>query len=457
MSTSGLIYQYCAHTASTSKIMKVSFKMPPECIRCYAKSLRDLYLQMPPFPQRDWPPIRATEPTKLVIITRLGNSDLKTETFEHDYAYDKIDNIRGNKTEIELGKILDSVNNPCDDSDGKAHKKPPPKPPKVLMDGAPGVGKTTLTIKMCTGWARGQLFRQYELVILIPLRQPKYRKATKLHELCRNCNDQKVIDHIFSTGGENVVFLFDGYDELTYEQREEDSIYLDLIRGEVLPNCAVVVTSRPYASGGLHELRTINRHIEVVGFKKEQICTCVKQNIDDQVVANKLIKQLEEREDIASLCYTPLNCVIMIYIYSKTQTLLTTMTQLFRQFVLESVKREVKYAKKDLTLRNREICDLDKLPKPLADRLRALERIAYSSLTRDQFVFSCEDVASEPVFTSEPDILSCCLGLVTSISNVISDSKEHQFQFLHLSIQEFLAARYASKAFHNDKQIDLFR
>ena len=453
MSTLGLIYQYFAHTVSTSKIMK----MPPECIRCYAKSLRDLYLQMPPFPQRDWPPIRATEPTKLVIITSNHSySDMKTETLEYDYAYSKIDNIQGYKIEIELGKILDSVDNLSDDHDDKVHTKKSPKPPKVLMDGAPGVGKTTLTITMCTDWARGQSFRQYELVILIPLRQARYRKATKLHELCRNCNDQRVIDHIFSTGGENVAFILDGYDELTYEQREEDSIFFDLIRGEVLPNCAVVVTSRPYASDSLHELRTINRHIEVVGFKKEQIYACVRQNIDDQLIANNLIKQLEEREDIASLCYTPLNCVIMIYIYFKTQTLLTTMTQLFHQFVLESVKREVKFAKKDSTMRNIEICDLDELPTALAKRLQALERIAYKSLIRDQFVFSYEDVVSEPVFTGETDVFSCCLGLVTSISNVLSDN-QHQFQFLHLSIQEFLAARYASKAFQNDKQIDLLR
>ena len=441
-------------------MVKASPKMPPDYIRHYAKILRDLYLQMPPFPQRDWPPIRATEATKLVVVYQNASSEFKTDTFEHDYAHGKIDNVHGHKNEVELDKILDPVDDKKspDNREGKTCTKELSKPPKVVMDGAPGVGKTTLTIKMCSGWARGQFFEQYELVILIPLRQAEYRNARELKELFRNCHDQKVIDYIISASGENVVFIFDGYDELTYEQREETSIFLKVIRGDVLPNCAVVVTSRPYASSSLHQMKSINRHIEVLGFKTEQIYTCVRQNLEDKDIASKLIGQLKEREDIASLCYIPLNCVIMIYIYrkSKTQALPTTMTELFCQFVCESVKREVHFAKKDPTLRNKVISSLDKLPRDLAEQLQALERIAYRNLIKDQFVFNYEDITSESVLMDKLDDTSC-LGLVTSIPNVISDSEEHRFQFLHLSVQEFLAARYASKAFHDEKQIDLLR
>ena len=139
--------------------------------------------------------------------------------------------------------------------------------------------------------------------------------------------------------------IFDGYDELTYQQRRVNFIFLDVIRGEVLPDCAVLVTSRPYASNYLHQLESINRHVEVLGFKEEQIYPCVEKCLPDSASAKALIQQLEEREDILSLCYIPLNCMIMVHVYKQKKTLSTTMTELMHQFIIDTVTRGVKYIK----------------------------------------------------------------------------------------------------------------
>ena len=422
----------------------------PHFIRDYAKCLRDVYLTNCPFPQPDWPINRASEAAKLFIVSKSRHNNFSATQIEsqsQDYVYSKIDNITAFKKEVELADILNYIP-PTDKK-----KDSVLKPPKVLMDGAPGIGKTTLCIKACSEWAEGRLFSQYELLISVPLRQPRLRKAKRFEDLIINCRDTRVIEHIFKTGGKHIAFIFDGYDELTHEQRQVESVYLDIILGNLLPNCAVLVTSRPYASEYLQKLHTstINCHVELVGFKKEQIHECIKNNITDHSKAMKLIKQLDEREDIESLCYTPLNCVIVAYVYNARETLFSTFTSLFHEFVLEAVKREL--IKNNSPSETTSISDLSSIPKPHAQHLAALEKVAYKSLSMEAFqiVFDYEDLESDS------NVIAHSFGLITSVKTFVKDEGGSQVQFLHLSIQEYLAARFASKIFHSEEQIDLIR
>ena len=308
---------------------------PPECVAKYAQFLKDKYQGMPTLPDGDWPPSLGRQYTRLAMIEQkreLPGAEL-VATMEKDYIHGNIDNIVKRKKVIQLHEIFLPTEN------GKQQLK-------ILMDGAPGVGKSTLSRKVCKDWASGQLLQQYHLVILLALRQASIREAKSIEDLIEADNPhlkQQVIRHIQETSGEHVLLILDGYDELSNEDRTQKSLFLDIVQGNKFPKCSVLVTSRPYASDYLQQLQSINRHVEVLGFTEEQIEHCIIDNIPDKIKATELVQTLKERQDIASLCYIPLNCAIVLYVYEREQcTLPRTLTKLYEKFIVNALKRHAK-------------------------------------------------------------------------------------------------------------------
>ena len=142
---------------------------PPECVAQYAQYLKDKYKRMSILPDGEWPPSRGRQYTRLAMIEReerLPGAEL-VATMGRDYIHGNIDNIVKRKKEIQLPEIF---------LDGGQQLK-------ILMDGAPGVGKSTLSRKVCKDWASGELLQQYHLVILLPLRETRIREATSIEDL----------------------------------------------------------------------------------------------------------------------------------------------------------------------------------------------------------------------------------------------------------------------------------
>ena len=347
---------------------------------------------------------------------------------------------------------------------------------RVVIDGPPGIGKTTLCRKLLNMWSNGTLVhQQYNLVLYCPLRNSKIATATSLADLfVRQRSKVPMVTEWFEKrNGEGLLIIFDGWDELS-EQLRKSSLASSIICKDELDQCSVIVTSRSYASSSLLKMDTLSRHVQVIGFSEEEISTVIIQTLQkdtklaqelinertynfsepfttiqsskDSKLAVKLINDLKVRNDVQSLCYIPLVCSMVILVYCKEGGHLpTTLTQLYENFILQTIRRHVE-------IKPRHVIDpytlgsLSSLPSQLAKPLHEMCQLAYSNLANTKMTFSSHQLQSLSEAVKED-----YLGLMTTFI----EYDEKKYQFLHLSIQEFLAAWWIAK--HEKKTEEVFK
>ena len=347
---------------------------------------------------------------------------------------------------------------------------------RVVVDGPPGIGKTTLCRKLLNMWSNGRLVhQQYDLVLYCPLRNSKIVTATKLADLFEyRCYEIPMVAEWFEKrNGEGLLIIFDGWDELS-DQLRQPSLAASIIHRKQLYQCSVIVTSRSYASSSLLKMDTLNRHVQVIGFSKEEISTVIIQTLQkdtklaqelidkkredykepftttqsskDSQLAVKLINDLKVRNDVQSLCYVPLVCSMVILVYKEEGGHLpTTLTQLYENFILQAIRRHVELKPKH-DIDPYTLGSLSSLPSQLAKPLQEMCQLAYTNLANARMTFFSHQLQSLSEAVKED-----YLGLMTTFTEYINK----KYQFLHLSIQEFLAAWWIAK--HEKKTEEVFK
>ena len=255
---------------------------------------------------------------------------------------------------------------------------------------------------------------------------------------------------IVQSRGENVCFVFDGLDEYIEGYSTDGISWLEkVLRGDVLTNSTIVVTSRPHASIDLR--KTVHTRGEVLGFLKEQIDEyIVKSYPQSSPKAEQLKTYLCSHPNLKHMCYVPFNLVMIIFIYNKCQKrsapLPETESDVYHQFTIMSLVRFFRKQSRKVNLG-----DLESLPAPELIMFKIISKLAYIASIHSKTSITSEELRS---MCEESSITSIAnLGILVADENEEEDGASHALSFVHLTHQEFLAAYYASRL-PSDEQLN---
>ena len=316
-------------------------------------------------------------------------------------------------------------------------------PKLILVEGAPGVGKSTFAWKLCRKWSKGKILSQYKVVVLLRLRDKHVREAKTLYDLIyhHDTEEQKlIVKEIVKSNGKEILLLFEGYDELPAQlQSDEDSIIVQIVSGKRLPEATVLVTSRHSASGFIkYDMKRISQHIEILGFTKENIQTYINENVEDSEERQGLERYLSCYPHIRTMMYVPLNSVIVVEVYhqchDKDKPAPKTMTELYMSLVHTLLIRYLTD-----TLGNKKVT-LETLESLKAygvyEQFRKVCEIAYKGIANNQQIIFYK--------SNIPDGFQA-LDLMQEVHELYLDKGDCvSYNFLHLTIQEYLAAVHLS-------------
>lgn len=373
-----------------------------------------------------WPPTPSKRYINLALIKR-DNATL-AEAYQLTTArlHGSIDQILKKKESIAMDQIL------VPGSDGEIKC--------ILVEGIPGVGKSTFAWEFCRNWEILPILSTYSLVVLIQLREKKVQEAQCLSDLLfhRNTNlKQSVAADIEEEEGHGVLFVFDGFDELPTEQRALGSIFLDIINGFYLPKATVIITSRPSVTAGLLAKckPQISKHIEILGFTDQNIKDYVCSVLKPEEVSG-FMSYTSGNPLVYSMMYIPLNSAIVLEIYRQKTTerkpVPTTKTQLYDALTHTLIRRHLI----DTGVVNNTYfmpSRFQDLPQAVFQQFRILSELAFKGISTQQLTWNDLPISLDH------------LGLMTKTSNLhVEQGPEISFHFFHLTVQEFLAAMHIS-------------
>ena len=316
----------------------------------------------------------------------------------------------------------------------------------TIIEGAPGIGKTTLANKICQDWASNRLLTNVSLVLYFPLLAPKVRLAETIDDLLKYYCSFDDIQFIRSAKGKGVLFILDGWDELPPSCRYGDMFFPNFLQGNILSKCSIIVTSRPLAAAEIKLFA--NQEVEILGFTDKQVEEYIHLYFKDynnaSEVAGKLLEELDTFPNVLSTCYVAINLTIVCYVYSVSQySLPSTLTEIYHHFIIHAIKRHLSKTTENITLTSEvfEIDSLNNFDKPVSELLRSLANLAFKGIQSDEIVFTRKELFNL-CHVDQSDRTFDGFGLLKPLFMLQSTGTGIYYHFLHLTVQEFFAAYY---------------
>ncbi|KAI2666939.1 NLR family CARD domain-containing protein 3 [Labeo rohita] len=326
----------------------------------------------------------------------------------------------------------------------------------VLTKGVAGIGKTVSVQKFILDWAEGKENQDIQLIFPLPFRELNLLKdkmlslSDLLHVFFPEMKEMEI-----SSDEYKVLFIFDGLDECRLsldfqsdvrlcdvsESASVDVLLTNLIAGNLLPSALIWITSRP-AAADLILSECVHRVTEVRGFNEPQKEKYFRKRISDRSLANMIISHLKSSRSLYIMCHIPVFCWISATVLEKMLSraesgeIPKTLTQMYTHFLMAQIKiKDTKYENED---------------KDVVEMIFKLGTLAYVQLEKGNLIFYEEDLRECGIDVTEASVYS---GLCTQIfREEFGWYQGKVFCFVHLSIQEHLAALYVILSFYNSSK-----
>ncbi|XP_026215080.1 NLR family CARD domain-containing protein 3-like isoform X2 [Anabas testudineus] len=342
----------------------------------------------------------------------------------------------------------------------------------VLTNGIAGIGKTFLVRKFVLDWAEKRTNQDVHLIFPFSFRQLNLLKGLKfsLAELIHQCIPETVdikeeaLNHIFtalqSSGNTNydkskfkLLFVFDGLDESRLrldldvddirstdvtQSTTVDVLLRKLINGKLLRSARLWITTRPAAANQIPR-KFVDSMTEVRGFTDPQKEEYFRKRFRDEEQARRIISHIKTSRSLHIMCHIPVFCWISATVLEdvlKTREggeLPKTLTEMYTEFLVFQVDRtKEKYGSENCI-----------------HYIKSLAKLAFQQLEKGNLIFYEKDLKESGIDVSGASV---CSGVFTEIfkeERGKRKEKDKMFSFVHLSVQEFLAAVYVERSLIN--------
>ena len=327
----------------------------------------------------------------------------------------------------------------------------------ILVEGPPGIGKSTFAWEVCRRWDEIESLRYYHTVVLLKLREKWVLNATSLSDLFRcpflpEFSKNLVQDlHFNKCLGPRLLLVLDGFDEV-FHSFHENSVIKSILCRKLLPECTIILTTRPVAKATLRSIcqPRIDKHVEIIGFTEEERVRYITEVFSEEpeLQAN-FLKYMFLVPHIKSMMYIPLNCAIIAQVYYESQSshhlaIPRTRTQLYKALTHSLLVRHMKMkeSKCEYTFMLPEGLDEEHQKK-----FKTLAKFAFDAHHKGKsrkVTFFKEDIPEGLVH----------FGFMNESTEIyVSKAVEKTLSFLHLSLQEYLAAWHLADSYSIEFQV----